>query len=156
MDRGELLAGLRREKGLSQEELAKELHISRQTVSRWETGTSVPSTENLIYLSRIYGMSLDELVNNGTDSPENEQTERAEQTERTERRSSIGKAGMRAILAGEILAICLAAAAILLCVHILNGNRRDAKPKGNPTKISDMEREEVRAEEEESHFTIGW
>ncbi len=59
---GQRLASLRRAKGLSQEELAASLGLSRQAISNWERGESAPDTDNLIALSRFYGVSLDELV----------------------------------------------------------------------------------------------
>ena len=56
------LAELRKAKGLSQEELADKLGVSRQAVSKWERGEASPDTDNLIELAKIYGISLDELV----------------------------------------------------------------------------------------------
>lgn len=56
------LAELRREKGLSQEELAERLNVSRQAVSKWERGESSPDTDNLIALAQLYGISLDVLL----------------------------------------------------------------------------------------------
>ena len=53
----------RKKSGLSQEELAARLGISRQSVSKWERGEASPDTENLIRLARLYGVSLDDLVN---------------------------------------------------------------------------------------------
>ena len=53
---------LRRENGLSQEELAAKLGISRQAVSKWERAEASPDTDNLITLARLYGVSLDELL----------------------------------------------------------------------------------------------
>ena len=58
----EKLAALRKGKGLSQEELGMELRVSRQTVSKWETGSSYPDFQRLVMLSDYFGMSLDELV----------------------------------------------------------------------------------------------
>lgn len=56
------LVKLRKEKGLSQEQLAEELGISRQAVSKWERAESSPDTDNLICLAKLYGMSLDNLL----------------------------------------------------------------------------------------------
>ena len=53
----------RKKAGLSQEELADKLGVSRQAVSKWECAESSPDTDNLIALSKIYGVSLDELIN---------------------------------------------------------------------------------------------
>lgn len=65
------LADLRRAKGYSQEELAHELGLSRQAISKWERAESSPDTDNLIALARLYGMSLDELLRVGPEAEEN-------------------------------------------------------------------------------------
>lgn len=59
---GERLMGLRRARGLSQEALGDMLDVTRQTVSKWERGDSTPELEKLVELSRIFGVSLDELA----------------------------------------------------------------------------------------------
>lgn len=59
---------LRKENGLSQAELADRLNVTRQAISRWETGTSAPSTDNLISLAKLYGVSLDQLAGGDTDN----------------------------------------------------------------------------------------
>ena len=56
------LYNLRKQKGLSQEELANRLNVSRQTISKWEVGDSTPEMEKLIAISDMFGISLDELV----------------------------------------------------------------------------------------------
>lgn len=56
------LVNLRKEKGLSQEELANQLGISRQAVSKWERAEASPDTDNLIELAKLYNMSLDALL----------------------------------------------------------------------------------------------
>ena len=53
----------RKKAGLSQEELADKLGVSRQAVSKWECAESSPDTDNLISLAKIYNISLDELIN---------------------------------------------------------------------------------------------
>ena len=60
----EKLYELRKEKGFSQEELAEKLNVARQTISKWENGTTNPDTNNLIELSKIFEISIDELVGN--------------------------------------------------------------------------------------------
>ena len=52
----------RKQKGLSQEELANRLNVSRQTISKWEVGDSTPDMEKLIAISDLFEISLDELV----------------------------------------------------------------------------------------------
>ena len=56
------LAGMRREQGYSQEELAEQLGLSRQAVSKWERAESSPDTGNLIALAKLYGVTIDELL----------------------------------------------------------------------------------------------
>lgn len=58
----ENLMRLRKQKGLSQEELAYQLGVSRQAVSKWESGTSIPELERLIELADLFDVTLDELV----------------------------------------------------------------------------------------------
>ena len=53
---------LRKQKGLSQEELTNRLNVSRQTISKWEVGDSTPDMEKLIAISDMFQISLDELV----------------------------------------------------------------------------------------------
>ena len=57
------LVELRKKNGLSQEELADKLGLSRQAVSKWERAESSPDTDNLICLAKLYNVSLDELLN---------------------------------------------------------------------------------------------
>lgn len=52
----------RKQLGLSQEELAEKIGVSRQAVSKWERAESSPDTENLISLSKIYNVSIDEML----------------------------------------------------------------------------------------------
>ncbi len=59
---GEKLRKLRTARKLSQEQLADELQVSRQAISKWELGESTPDTENLIALSQFYGISIDYLL----------------------------------------------------------------------------------------------
>ena len=56
------LIRLRKEAGLSQEELADKLAVSRQAVSKWERGEALPDTDNLIRLAKLYNVSIDEIV----------------------------------------------------------------------------------------------
>ncbi len=56
------LVELRKKYGYSQEQLAELLGLSRQAVSKWERAEASPDTDNLIMLSRLYGVSLDELL----------------------------------------------------------------------------------------------
>lgn len=63
----EKLTYLRKQKGLTQSNLAEALNVSRQAISRWEVGTAVPSTDNLKVLSALYSVPIDYLLNDNTD-----------------------------------------------------------------------------------------
>lgn len=60
---GEKLQFLRKQKGFSQEKLSQQLTVSRQAISKWELGESLPDTENVIQLSKIFSVSIDYLLN---------------------------------------------------------------------------------------------
>lgn len=62
MSLGNNLFQARKKKGLSQEEVAEKLGISRQTVSKWETDETLPDIRQAKRLAVLYGMSLDELI----------------------------------------------------------------------------------------------
>lgn len=59
---GENIAKYRTEKGMSQEKVAEYLEVSRQAVTKWEANLSRPSTENLIRLSEMFGITVEELL----------------------------------------------------------------------------------------------
>lgn len=65
------IIALRKRMGWSQEELAEQLGVSRQSVSKWESGASVPELERIIQLSDLFGLSADELIRD--DAPLNPQ-----------------------------------------------------------------------------------
>ncbi len=70
MELSQKLRRLRKERRLSQLELSQELDVSRQAVSGWEAGASRPSADSLRRLSRLYGVPLEYLLDDGTDGPE--------------------------------------------------------------------------------------
>ena len=67
MSLADKIIDLRKKKGWSQEELAEKLGVSRQAVSKWENGTSDPSTSNLCALAKLYGIPVEELLHETQD-----------------------------------------------------------------------------------------
>lgn len=59
---GEFLYTLRKEKGMTQAELAQALGVTNKAVSKWETGEAMPETAQLLPISRIFGVTVDELL----------------------------------------------------------------------------------------------
>ena len=70
MSFAENLAGLRKYKGMSQEELASAIGVSRQTLSKYETGESVPDIDRTRAIAAAFGVSIDDLVNFDSSSAE--------------------------------------------------------------------------------------
>ena len=62
MTLGQRISLYRKKLNISQEELGARLGVSRQAVSKWESGASDPSTSNLLALARLYGVSAEELL----------------------------------------------------------------------------------------------
>ncbi len=67
----EKLTDLRRKSGMSQEQLADRLGVTRQSVSKWEGGTAMPELVKLISLSELFGVSVDYLVKDWMEEPDN-------------------------------------------------------------------------------------
>lgn len=62
MDTKDIIWGLRAKMGLSQEELAEKVYVTRQAVSRWENGETKPNTETLLLLSKLFDVSINTLL----------------------------------------------------------------------------------------------
>lgn len=62
METKDIILTLRTKNGLSQEELAKKVYVTRQAVSRWEKGETVPNTETLKQLSKLFDVSIHTLL----------------------------------------------------------------------------------------------
>ena len=69
MTLGQKLKEIRKKFGLSQEQLAEIMNVSRQAITKWETDAGLPDTENLKELSRIFGISIDYLLDNNNELP---------------------------------------------------------------------------------------
>lgn len=93
MEQKKILLRLRKEKGLSQTELAEELGIARQTVSRWEAGFAMPSAENLIGLSRVYGIPPEEILRGGAVKAETPEPDESAENESSADEDTLQKTG---------------------------------------------------------------
>ncbi len=72
---GEFLRELRKEKNLTQEDLAEKMNVSRRTVSRWETGSNMPDLDVLVELADYYDVDLRDIFNGKRRSDDNMNTE---------------------------------------------------------------------------------
>ncbi len=152
MNLQEKMIGARKKKGVTQDQLARELQVTRQTVSRWERGTALPSMDNLRRLSHLYGVPLDYFVDGKEDSlvtqeqkgrngheenfVQKEENESAV-SDKEKTQSSLGKyaRNRRVIMisVGIVLVICVLSALVIVCVQMYSENSK------NTISYSDME-----------------
>lgn len=109
MNFNEKLINLRKSKSLSQEEMGAQLQVSRQTISKWETGQSYPDFQRLVLLSDYFGLMLDELVKDIEVEDVREKNLNGEQLSSIYRDVEKGKSTLRTlmILGGIVLAFFL-------------------------------------------------
>ena len=152
MNLQEKMIGARKKKGVTQDQLARELQVTRQTVSRWERGTALPSMDNLRRLSHLYGVPLDYFVD-GKEDPFVTQEQKssnghkenfvqkeenaASVSDKEKAQSSLGKyaRNRRVIIISVVivLVICVFSALAIVCVQIHSENSK------NTISYSDME-----------------
>lgn len=133
---GEKLSLLRKQRGMTQMELAEKLDISRQAVSRWEQGTSEPSTENLVSIGKLFDVTVDSLMNENVQL----QAGSAVMVAETEEKGTPEKRSKYGIL--KIVEIVLFAIAAILVVYIVL-----VKDKQNPVPMDDINKGEVNVSE---------
>lgn len=80
MSLGEKLLKLRKKKGLSQEEVADILHVTRQTISKWETDQSMPDFDKVVPICNLYEISTEELFHDEVSTPREVEEVRIENT----------------------------------------------------------------------------
>jgi transcriptional regulator with XRE-family HTH domain len=90
MSFAEKLQSLRKSKGISQEQLAELLDVSRQSISKWESGQNYPEIDKLIKLSDLFDITLDDLVRDKVSDSKNEETENDDYSEEDKEDSEIG------------------------------------------------------------------
>jgi len=102
----------RRKSGLSQEQLAEKIGVSRQAISKWESGTSTPELEKLLALSECFGITLDELVKDKT--PTQEENEIVRKSDGFKDSESIQmKVGVGLCIAGAVCLILIGVMMVL-------------------------------------------
>lgn len=110
------LKELRKQSGCTQDEVAVKLNVVRQTVSKWETGTSIPDVNSLARLAEIYGVHMYDLLDTAADRREAPAApETADVQPHKVRRPRYGKNARRAGAAGKKRAISFVFAAALIC-----------------------------------------
>lgn len=114
MNLSEKIISLRKEKGLSQEAFAEALGVSRQSVSKWESGTALPDTDKIIAMSEIFGVSTDYLLkSNYSDTDVDEPTPEPVHMQKPKD----GKNNKIIKIIAAVLALCIAITAIAIPVY---------------------------------------
>lgn len=159
------LIDARKQAGLSQGEVAEALEVSRQAVSRWETGLALPSTDNLAKLSKLYGISIDALLGGQTTPPPTDEAAKTSIREDTPisaeddvlyadtESPAASKEGhithtRKAILTLGILCAILAVAAAVL-LYLLHEERK-------PLDFDEVNFEHLDEEEFDGSIPLGW
>ena len=129
----ENIRSIRKAKGLSQEELAIQLHVVRQTISKWEKGLSVPDADMLIALSAALETSVSALLGETLTEPEPDDFQAlAEKLEAINLQFARGKAARRKALHWTCIALCAAIVLVLRswpCSAALTWGGTTAPPK---------------------------
>ena len=124
MKLSERLLQLRREREVSQIELAETLNVSRQAVSRWETGQSTPSAEKLQFLAEFYGVTLDELFYSVEEKPKAQEATPPQKVEKLKR---------------KWVYLCAAAVVIVLLIAVLIAAIEHKENVKEPIPIDDIQ-----------------
>ena len=146
MSIGERLYNLRKERNMSQEDLANELGVSRQTVSKWETGESTPDFDKIIPICDFFGITSDELISGKQNIIEAKQENKKGKFARNLAISvALYIISLVAIIATstigqEILGVCLfftiiaIATGIIIYSSIVYGKEKEQKPEKEKRK----------------------
>ncbi len=145
----EKLTVLRKESGYTQLDLAEKVRVSRQAISKWETGRALPSMEKLKYLSELFGVSVDYLLNDDmTEEPKPKEQEPAPEPQTKEAvipEKEKGKPVRWKYIAALLLAVLLG---LLIGVFVGKYSERHIS-------IVDIPGEEVESDPK-GEFYIGW
>ena len=146
----EKLTVLRKESGYTQLDLAEKVRVSRQAISKWETGRALPSMEKLKYLSELFGVSVDYLLNDDmTEEPKPKEQKPAPEPQTEEAvipEKEKGKPASWKYIAALLLAVLLLG--LLIGVFVGKYSERHIS-------IGDIPGEEVDSDPK-GEFYIGW
>ena len=123
MDIGEKLFELRKGKGLSQEEVAEKLNVTRQTVSKWETNQSTPDFDKIMPICELYGITTEELL---TGKKPEEKTEVETEKENVEEERPLTKQEVKRksaeVVSTSVFLYILAVVFIMITIPVLRMN----------------------------------
>jgi len=127
MTLGERIKNYRQKTGLSQEQLAEKIKVSRQAITKWENDSGIPDIDNLISLSKVMGISLDELVMGAKENDISDIKRSA-----INQRNRISKLYLIAVIGFSIAWFCWF---IILLLNVADGNTATAVLSGINTTL---------------------
>lgn len=118
---GKFIAELRREKGLTQQELSEKLNVTDKAVSRWETGRGLPDADSLLTLSDFFGVTINELllgkrINTPDEAKEEETKIAVEYMKTLKKKRSYKAAAITAVICGAVFNVILIIAVCITSV----------------------------------------
>lgn len=147
----EKLIVLRDKAGISQMELAHQLGVYRQAVSRWESGDATPSMDKLKALAKIYNVSLDWLCNDG----DRDETTKGKPRENNTKENGEGVVAEKEKINKHKLTIAAVVAIVILTLSVIYVIARNRQNENVNTQIEDMEQDKSGAPEE-GGFDFVW
>ena len=144
MSFGENLINLRKQKGWSQDDLAENLDLSRQAISKWENDTSKPDIDNIKKISKIFSVTIDDLLNNDV-VKDKAVTLNVKKEEKKERITTIVKCMIIAVIIIYIINVIFKFASLLI---IVNGIQKYANLSNYHYVITTYENNELIQKEE--------
>lgn len=119
MDIGEKLFELRKGKGLSQEEVAEKLNVTRQTVSKWETNQSTPDFDKIMPICELYGITTEELLTGKKKEDENNFEKVEEKEEERPLTKQEVKRKSAEVVSTSVFLYILAVVSIMIAIPVL-------------------------------------
>lgn len=141
---GEKLSILRKQRGMTQMELAEKLDISRQAVSRWEQGTSEPSTENLVSIGKLFDVSVDALMNENVQLQVESAVQIAVKDQESDESTNFYRGSNHVKFTKQVIVACLVAIVSVLIVSLCCfGMWVSDQETKEPVPIDELERAEL-------------
>ena len=131
------LVSLRKQKGLTQMELAEKLNVSRQAISRWEVGAAVPSTDNLKVLGDLYEVPVDYFLNDEIENISSQIKDAQEQISQEQEKNGIFLS-RRKVYAG-VAVILVLLVVIISTLAVRNQNQEQVIPMEEMTTLGEDE-----------------
>ncbi len=131
------LVSLRKQKGLTQMELAEKLNVSRQAISRWEVGAAVPSTDNLKVLGDLYEVPVDYFLNDEIENISSQIKDAQEQISQEQEKNGIFLS--RRIVYAGVAVILVLLVVIISTLAVRNQNQEQVIPMEEMTTLGEDE-----------------